>query len=442
MSLKDKASLIFKPSRYKSGKAYSFRGSDVTVSRSSVGTRVNAEGKIEEVASNMPRINYDPADLTKCPVLLTEKDSTNHFSYSNDFTQSDWSKDKVTIVPNAAVSPDGTNNASLMYINNSGNATYINDNLSDSNNFYRTISAYVKPAGRNKVWLYVNSSSAYGVAYFDLAKKTVTATAGSTSTPTGKITELSDGWFRIEATTGSTTQLSGGSGIGISDANTLYGTVMGTAGVYIYGLQIEGTGKATSLINTNGSAATRADEIVTASSPINGARGSFYFNLSQMNTIGYGTTVPTIALYKTNTTTGAIGLLDNNVTQGEMRAMARINGSLYGYNTHFSAPNGVKMCFVWDSNDNDTKAYKNGVLWGTIGQSFTQTLSDGLVLNASTRENFLEYEEVLVYNERLSEAEAIALTSYDDYAELVERNDLTWESPTITNNRLTALKEL
>ena len=64
------------------------------------------------------------------------------------------------------------------------------------------------------------------------------------------------------------------------------------------------------------------------------------------------------------------------------------------------------------------------------------------MLNASTRENFLEYEEVLVYNERLSEAEAIALTSYDDYAELVERNDLTWESPTITNNRLTALKEL
>jgi hypothetical protein len=100
------------------------------------------------------------------------------------------------------------------------------------------------------------------------------------------------------------------------------------------------------------------------------------------------------------------------------------------------------MCFVWDGNDSETKAYKNGVLWGTINQSFTQTLSDGLVLNASTRENFLEYEEVGVYNERLSEAEAIALTSYDDYQELVDRNDLTWESPTITNNRLTALKEL
>ena len=426
MSLKDKASLIFKPSRYKSGKAYSFRGSDVTVSRSSVATRVNAEGKIEEVAANMPRMNYDPANLDKCPVLLTEKDSTNLIPYSVAITAWSTSASGTGIAPvvtSGFKDPSGgTDGCKVVF--NSGSGT----TSSDESNLYVTINS--QPASNYTMSFWARADGGYG--------KILVRHAGGFQYTTIVLTSE---WKRYEVTET------------MSSASVIYPSFCIRRGLanepidsnvecYIWGVQLENNTKATSFIKTTGSTATRADETATASSPINGARGSFYFNLSQMNTIGYGTTVPTIALYKTNTTTGAVGLLDNNTTQGEMRAMARINGSLYYYNTHFSAPNGVKMCFVWDSNDNDTKAYKNGVLWGTIGVSFTQTLSDGLVLNASTRENFLEYEEVLVYNERLSEAKAIELTSYDDYAELVERNDLTWESPTITNNRLTALKEL
>lgn len=439
MSLKDKASLIFKPSRYKSGKAYSFRGSDVTVSRSSVGTRVNAEGKIEEVASNMPRINYDSANLDKCPVLLTEKDSANLIS--NGMNLGSLSKTSVVTIDNQE-SPDALQGKGIKLNLNAATVTptYLSTSFAVTNGTKYTVSIYAK-AGEFPSFNFHHYGSA-GIKV-NLQTGEVVHSAGDT---TYGIKDVGNGWYRVWMAWTSTQTSSDSVYISPTRIPTdNYNATASTSGegIYIYGLQAEPTvEKPTSLIKTTGSTATRADEIVTASSPINGARGSFYFNLSQMNTIGYGTTVPTIALYKTNTTTGAIGLLDNNVTQGEMRAMARINGSLYYYNTHFSAPNGVKMCFVWDSNDNDTKAYKNGVLWGTIGQSFTQTLSDGLVLNASTRENFLEYEEVLVYNERLSEAEAIALTSYDDYAELVERNDLTWESPTITNNRLTALKEL
>jgi len=426
MSLKDKASLIFKPSRYKSGKAYSFRGSDVTVSRSSVGTRVNAEGKIEEVAANMPRINYDTADLTKCPVLLTEKDSTNLIPFSVDLTS--WNANAsgtgtAPVITSGFTDPGGgTDGCKVVF--NSGSGT----TSSDESQMYLTINS--QPAGDYTMSFWAKANGDYG--------KILVRHAGGYLYTT---IVLTNEWKRYEVTEN------------MSTSSVIYASFAIRRGLsneplesnvecYIWGVQLEKHTKATSLIKTTGSTATRADEIVNASSPITGARGSFYFNLSKMDTIGYGTTVPTIALYKTNTTTGAIGLLDNNTTQGEMRAMARINGSLYYYNTHFSAPNGVKMCFVWDSNDSETKAYKNGVLWGTVGVSFTQTLSDGLTLNAATRENFLEYEEVLVYDQKLSEAEAIALTSYDDYQELVDRNDLTWESPTITNNRLTALKEL
>lgn len=426
MSLKDKASLIFKPSRYKSGKAYSFRGSDVTVSRSSVGTRINEEGKIEEVAANVPRLNYDPADLTKCPVLLTEKDSTNIIPYSVAIDA--WSKSgsgtgSSPVVTSGFKDPSGGNDGCKVVFDSGSGTT-----SSDESNLYLSLSGVA--AGDYTMSFWAKSDGIYD-------KILVRHVGGYLYTTI----ELTNEWKRYEVTEN------------LSSTGPAYPSFTLRRGLanepinshvecYIWGVQLEANTKASSFIKTTGSTATRADETVTASSPISGARGSFYFNLSQMNTIGYGTSVPTIALYKTNTTTGAIGLLDNNVTQGEMRAFARLNGTLYYYNTHFSAPNGVKMCFVWDSNDSDTKVYKNGVLWGTISQSFTQTLSDGLVLNGSTRENFLEYEEVLVYNERLSEAEAIALTSYDDYQELVDRNDLTWESSTITNNRLTALQEL
>lgn len=437
MSLKDKASLIFKPSRYKSGKAYSFRGSDVTVSRSSVGTRVNAEGKIEEVASNMPRINYDPADLTKCPVLLTEKDSANQVK------KNDTIFDTSNVTIQKVQSPFNELDGFAIYETSSSGQHYGKVEATVVNGTTYCLSFYVKRGTSNSTTIYTQSSKSSSTIAVSFTGDDIALAISGTDAVSNSFDKeyIKDGWWRVWYQFNCIGD--GTMDIYIPPQNL--NSYTGNAGIFtsFYGFQVEpGLSNPTSLIITTGSTATRADEIVTASSPINGARGSFYFNLSQMNTTGYGTTVPTIALYKTNTTTGAIGLLDNNVTQGEMRAMARINGSLYYYNTHFSAPNGVKMCFVWDSNDNDTKAYKNGVLWGTIGVSFTQTLSDGLVLNASTRENFLEYEEVLVYNERLSEAKAIELTSYDDYAELVERNDLTWESPTITNNRLTALKEL
>jgi hypothetical protein len=50
--------------------------------------------------------------------------------------------------------------------------------------------------------------------------------------------------------------------------------------------------------------------------------------------------------------------------------------------------------------------------------------------------------EALFFPSALSDEECISLTSFDDYEELVDAKGLTWESPTITNNRLTALAEL
>ena len=79
-------------------------------SRASIGTRVNKDGLIETMGQDIARIDYtDSAD----GVLLLEFSSTNLIPYSEDFENSDWTKNAgTTITNNYAISPDGTLNAS------------------------------------------------------------------------------------------------------------------------------------------------------------------------------------------------------------------------------------------------------------------------------------------------------------------------------------------
>lgn len=439
MSLKDKASLIFKPSRYKAGTAYSFRGPDLSHARGSVGTRYNSSGLIESVAVNTPRLNYDPYDLTKEPTLLVERQSTNHFPYSNDFTQADWLKDKVTIVPNVATSPDGTNNASLMYVNTTGSAAYLYDSLSVGTTSSYTISAYVKSAGRQICWIYIDSGAGYGTAYFDLSKKTISISSGSTSTLTAKMTELSDGWFRIEATTGSQITLGGGSGIGISDSNSLAATVNGTNGIYIYGLQIEPTTGATSLINTSGAAATRSAEAsnttdLQASRIVGASAGTFLVEVEKKNHPIFLNQKITLSGSSTNAS-----LLIDNISGAVRVRIWNNSSSNVGTITTGEFPSGrVKYLIKW--NGTTTSVFANGIFVGSANvPNYAYAIYD---VYEQTSFSMNELAQVFFAPVALSDADCIALTSFDDYEELVDAKVLTWESPTATNNRLTALSEL
>jgi len=68
---------------------------DFDVARSSTTTRINASGYIEDVAANVPRLNYDSGD--SCPYLLTEAASTNLITYPKSFGNPYWTKSGATI---------------------------------------------------------------------------------------------------------------------------------------------------------------------------------------------------------------------------------------------------------------------------------------------------------------------------------------------------------
>ena len=86
-----------------------------TTTRDSIATRVNKQGLIEVVGNDIPRIDYtDSAE----GVLLLEPSRTNLFEYSEDFSNSYWSKIgsgsgiAPIVTAEYAISPDGTQNAS------------------------------------------------------------------------------------------------------------------------------------------------------------------------------------------------------------------------------------------------------------------------------------------------------------------------------------------
>ena len=76
MSLLEKATLITTPTAHSNGTLHSIKGGEVAdfdVVRGSAATRVNAEGLIESVATNIPRIDYTTGE----GVVLLEPQSTN-----------------------------------------------------------------------------------------------------------------------------------------------------------------------------------------------------------------------------------------------------------------------------------------------------------------------------------------------------------------------------
>ena len=146
MNLLEKAKIITTATAYDDGKLHSVKGgavADFDVVRGSAATRVNAEGLIEEVATNIPRIDYSTGE----GVILTEPQSTNLIPYSEDFSQWVWggnSNANNTTRVDGYLSPDGEQNAAL-FTRNSGTSGWFNStNLSVTLNQTYTYSLFVK----------------------------------------------------------------------------------------------------------------------------------------------------------------------------------------------------------------------------------------------------------------------------------------------------------
>jgi hypothetical protein len=246
----DQASLVVVPSGYKSGKIYAQKplttDGQLTFTRASTATRVNASGLIETVASGVPRLDYLGSS---CPKLQLEPQRSNIVTQSESFDNAAWTKyNSSTVTANTVISPDGTQNADTLTVSTTVYSGLYQPISGAAGNY--VVSIFAKKGTKN--WLYMFDHSAAGQAWFNLDTGTVgSVNAGYTAT----ITAYGNGWFRCTMY-----RNSGGTPgyfqIGLSDADGV-STPTSTGTAHIWGAMLEAGFYGTSYVKTEAAAVTR-----------------------------------------------------------------------------------------------------------------------------------------------------------------------------------------
>jgi hypothetical protein len=219
---------------------------------------------IEEVRDNVPRIDYTGGG---CPHILAEPQRTNLVTYSEDFSDSSWSKSSITVT-DGFTSPSGDSTASKLTEGSTNINHQIYNAISGTAGNIYTLSGFFKKGERDIIQLvYGGAAFDEGSVYcnFDLTNGVL----GSGTYLDASITLISNGWYRCEFTATKTT--TGNFNItyapkltSTSSRNAAY-TGDGTSGVYIWGAQVEVGSYGTSYIPNFGTAlgVTRNQDIFT-----------------------------------------------------------------------------------------------------------------------------------------------------------------------------------
>jgi len=242
-----------------------------TFSRSSSAYYTNSSGLLASASSGVLRFDHDP--ITLAPKgILREGASTNHFEYSQTFTNAYWGQYNGAVAGSAGTAPDGTTTASSFTA--SGSTTpeiYVSGITATANTVY-TKSVYAK-AGTNPYFaLSVGDGTNYVAAVFNLAAGTVTQTSssGNGTLVSSAASNTGNGWYRCSITFSFATTVGKEVQFVIAAAptgNTFTGygevEVGPTSGTtYLWGAQQEPLAFASSYIPTTSSSATRAPDVL------------------------------------------------------------------------------------------------------------------------------------------------------------------------------------
>jgi hypothetical protein len=233
---------------------------------------VNENGLVTTAASGAARFDHDPV-TGKCLGLLVEEARTNNLLYSEQFDNGYWTKNNTAVTSNAAIAPDGTLTADLLYTTTSGFA-HVSKVVGSVSSAPYTTTIYLKSAGFT--WAYVYGAQGNHFAFFNLIDGTVgSKTAGITAS---SISSVGNGWYRCTVTQ-TVTYLT--FFVGPADANgSTASTASGTSGIYAWGAQLEAGAFPTSYIPTVGSTVTRAADVAS----ITGSNFSSWYMFLLYNT--------------------------------------------------------------------------------------------------------------------------------------------------------------
>jgi hypothetical protein len=265
-------SLALFPCAYDAGKLYSVLpdtgAGDFTVSRNGTATYFDKDGLLKTAAADEPRFEFDPLTGDFKGVLV-EPSATNLFQRSEDFANSYWAKNNVTISSNdsGTLAPNGTQTADKI-LTSVGTANMRIRIISQSS-INPTVSIFAKAAGIRYMMVRFGGFSFSDVT-FDLIDGIITEQESSIIFAT--ITELENGWYRCSWSAlrsfpwnfelGLTTSPTGNT----ATTTTIVGN--GIDGIYVWGAQQEAGLMLTSYIPTVESTVTRPADVIDVTVPV------------------------------------------------------------------------------------------------------------------------------------------------------------------------------
>ena len=416
MSLFEDASLVMIPSGYKASKVYSIKPTngdgDFTFSRASAATRVNADGLIESVASNVPRLDYTDAS---CPHLLLEPQRTNLITESAVF--SGYASSNAVITDNSITSPDGALTGAIFADNNAGGtgAVQISKTVTVDVSSTYTYSIFAKKKDLDFIALRLSNFTTpiNDNSFFNLNLGTVVS-AGSGQT--AEIENYGNGWYRCSVTfTTDAADTSGALQIRLSQGGT--GTTVdldNTSNIYIWGWQFEKSNYASSYIPTSGSAVTVLAETCDNSGNnqlINSTEGVVYCEIASLAETPETRSILGIGVSGSgdDRVTIEYNVGDTNIIRGQVRTSS-LQASI-GY-TVTSTKDFHKVALVYQLNN--VQLWIDGVKRNedlSADVSSPNTISRAAFLNNNTNNFVGKCKGFRVYDTVLTDAELEALTT-------------------------------
>ena len=396
---------------------------DFDFSRSGSATRINSQGLIETVANGQSRLNYPMIDgvVSGCPSLLLEPQRTNLLPYSEDFSNSDWTKFNSTVIANSIISPDGTLNASKLTEDTSNSTHRIFDTIIVSaSGVVCTQSIFAKSGGNGRFLRVFRGSGTYNFAVFDLDNGVVFSQGGSNIIST-KIEKYPNGWYKCSSTF--TTQF--------GNIATYYGMQNGsldsyqgdgTSSIYIWGAQLEEGSYPTSYIPTNGSAVTRSAETATGSgdaATFNDSEGVLYIETNILSDDG---STKTINLVNSSNPNNRLSL-NYRTELGRIQMFLNYTGATA---TNISIYNVDKTNYnkiVLKYKNNDMALWFNGFKLATSNTGTTSSSIGFNNIEFSRTGSDLFYgntKQLQYYNSALTDSELEQLTSWTSFTDMAE----------------------
>lgn len=251
MTLLDKATLVVTPNGFKASKLYSvipINGTeDLTAERSTTANRINESNVLQLMGLNVSRVDYESGK----GVILAEPQATNYLRSSNVFTQPPYGLSPTASINGTAfLSPDGSNNASLLQVLFSAGFIRRQPNV---NLGHYSWSCYVKNPTTGTVTMRIYTNNTNIIAKIVLSTGQITLSGNTVNYVSSRVKLVKNGWYRIGVTFASTESY-----INLALYPTSY-PASDNSSCQIYGWQLEKRGE-TSYIPTTSQIFTRISD--------------------------------------------------------------------------------------------------------------------------------------------------------------------------------------